>query len=82
RRCTEALRTGTLRTGETVGAAVAADPALQASVDRLLKRLRPAGAPRYFADGGVRIEVEVPLDGGLPEALLPAGVGAPSRQEE
>jgi hypothetical protein len=34
------------------------------------------GSPRYFSDGGVELDVEVPLEGALSDALLPKP-GAP-----
>ncbi|HEY6105584.1 MAG TPA: hypothetical protein VIV59_06360 [Anaeromyxobacteraceae bacterium] len=78
RNCMEAVKGVTVRSGETVGGAVAADPGLKASVEGAVQGFRQVGAPRYFSDGGVEIDVEVPLDGKLSEALMPRGEGAPA----
>ncbi len=76
RNCMEAVKGVTVKSGETVGGAVAQSPSLQASVEGVVKGFRQVGAPRYFSDGGVEIDVEVPLDGKLSEVLMPAGQGA------
>lgn len=76
RNCMEAVKGVTVKSGETVGGAVAQSPALQASLEGVVKGFRQAGPPRYFSDGGVEIDVEVPLDGKLSEVLMPKGEGA------
>ena len=76
RNCLEAVKGVAVRSGETVGGAVAQNPSLQASLEGVVKGFRQVGAPRYFSDGGVEIDVEVPLDGKLSEALMPKGEGA------
>lgn len=76
RNCMEAVKGVTVKSGETVGGAVAQSPALQASLEGVVKGFRQVGAPRYFSDGGVEIDVELPLDGKLSEVLMPKGEGA------
>lgn len=76
RNCMEAVKGVTVKNGETVGGAVAKSPALQASLEGVVKGFRQVGPPRYFSDGGVEIDVEVPLDGKLSEVLMPKGDGS------
>ncbi len=71
RNCLAALRGVQLESGKTVGSALESDAALSGKVQGLVKGFRQVGKPRYFSDGGVEIDVEVPLDGALSEALLP-----------
>ena len=75
RNCLEALRGVSVRSGETAGVAIAGDPSLKASVEGVVRGFRLVGSPRYFSDGGVEMDVEVPLDGKLSEALMPRGEG-------
>ncbi|HEX9052325.1 MAG TPA: hypothetical protein VF841_17490 [Anaeromyxobacter sp.] len=75
RSCLEALKGVQLQSGQTVGAALASDAALSGKVDGLVKGFRLAGKPRYFSDGGVELDVEVPLEGALSDALLPRPAG-------
>ena len=77
RSCLEALRAVRLPTGATLGSALAADDALAASVKALVKRAKVAGAPRYFSDGGVELDLEVPLDDALSALLSPAAKAPP-----
>ncbi len=76
RNCMEGVKGVTVKSGETVGGAVAKSPALQASLEGVVKGFRQVGPPRYFSDGGVEIDVEVPLDGKLSEVLMPQGEGS------
>ncbi len=76
RNCMEAVKGVAVKNGETVGGAVAKSPALQASLEGVVKGFRQVGPPRYFSDGGVEIDVEVPLDGKLSEAVMPKGDGS------
>jgi hypothetical protein len=71
RSCLETLRGVQLESGRTVGAALSSDPALSGKVQGILKGFRVVGKPRYFSDGGVELDVEVPLEGSLSDALLP-----------
>lgn len=71
RTCMEALRGVQLQSGQTVGGALGADAALVGKVEGLVRGFRVAGKPRYFSDGGVELDVEVPLEGALSDALLP-----------
>jgi hypothetical protein len=71
RSCMEALKGVQLQSGQTVGGALASDSALQGRVEGLVRGFRIVGAPRYFSDGGVEMDVEVPLEGALSDALLP-----------
>ncbi len=76
RNCMEAVKGVAVKNGETVGGAAAKSPALQASLEGVVKGFRQVGPPRYFSDGGVEIDVEVPLDGKLSEAVMPKGDGS------
>ena len=44
-----------------------------------MRGFKVVGSPRYFSDGGVEMDVEVPLDGALSDALLPGEPEARSR---
>jgi hypothetical protein len=81
RSCLEALRGVTLESGRTVGGALASDAALAAKVEGLVRGFRVVGTPRSFSDGGVELDVEVPLVGALSDALLPRpAAGAPAKE--
>jgi hypothetical protein len=78
RNCMEALKGVQLESGKTVGGALATDQTLTGQVQGLVKGFKVVGAPRYFSDGGVEMDVEVPLDGAMSDALLPK----PEKKEE
>jgi hypothetical protein len=79
RNCLEALKGAQLDAGRTVGGALGSDKALAAKVEGLVRGFRVVGKPRYYSDGGVEIDVEVPLQGGITDALLPRpGAEAPA----
>lgn len=78
RNCLATLRGVQLETGRTVGGALEADAALSGRVQGLVRGFRVAGKPRYFSDGGVELDVEVPLEGALSDALLPRPAAAPA----
>jgi hypothetical protein len=71
RNCLEAVKGVQLDSGHTVGSALASDQALSGRVQGIVKGFKVVGAPRYFSDGGVEMDVEVPLEGALSDALLP-----------
>ncbi|HET8542610.1 MAG TPA: hypothetical protein VFL83_22235 [Anaeromyxobacter sp.] len=71
RSCMETLKGVQLQSGQTVGGALASDAALSGKVEGLVRGFKVVGKPRYFSDGGVELDVEVPLEGGLSDALLP-----------
>ena len=71
RNCMEALKGVQLQSGQTVGGALQSDAALSGRVDGLVRGFKVVGAPRYFSDGGVEVDVEVPLEGALSDTLLP-----------
>jgi hypothetical protein len=71
RNCLEAVKGVQLDSGHTVGNALASDQALSGRVQGLVKGFKVVGAPRYFSDGGVEMDVEVPLEGAMSDALLP-----------
>src|SRR2546430_290687 len=48
RNCMEALKGVNIKTGETVGGAVAGDGGLRAKVEGVVKGFKIVGAPRYF----------------------------------
>jgi hypothetical protein len=78
RNCMEALKGVQLESGKTVGGALASDQTLTGQVQGLVKGFKVVGAPRYFSDGGVEMDVEVPLEGAMSDALLPK----PEKKEE
>ncbi len=71
RNCMEALKGVQLESGKTVGGALASDQTLTGQVQGLVKGFKVVGAPRYFSDGGVELDVELPLEGAMSDALLP-----------
>ncbi len=71
RNCLEALKGVQLQSGQTVGGALSSDAALSGKVEGLVRGFQVVGKPRYFSDGGVEVDVEVPLEGALSDALLP-----------
>jgi hypothetical protein len=71
RNCLAALRGVQVESGRTVGSTLDSDAALSGKVQGLVRGFRVVGKPRYFSDGGVEMDVEVPLDGALSDALLP-----------
>jgi hypothetical protein len=71
RNCLEAVKGVQLDSGHTVGNALASDQGLSGRVQGIVKGFKIVGAPRYFSDGGVEMDVEVPLEGALSDALLP-----------
>jgi hypothetical protein len=73
RSCMEALKGVTVKSGETVGGALSGTPGLQASVEGVVKGFRVVGSPRYFSDGGVEMDVEVPIEGKLSDLVMPRG---------
>lgn len=75
RNCMEALKGVTVKSGETVGGALSGTPGLQASVEGVVKGFRVVGSPRYFSDGGVEMDVEVPIEGKLSDLIMPKGAG-------
>ena len=77
RNCLATLRGVQVESGKTVGSVLDSDAALSARVSGLVRGFRAVGKPRYFSDGGVEIEVEVPLEGALSDALLPRDPAAP-----
>lgn len=78
RACREELERLPLRAGGSVGAALQRDPVLAAAVDAAIRHARVVGAPRFFADGGAELELEVRLEGRLRDLVRP-GAEAPSR---
>ena len=76
RSCLEALRGVAVTSGQTAGDAMASDAAVRARVEGTVRGFRVVGKPRYYSDGGVEMDVEVPREGALSDALLPAGAGA------
>jgi hypothetical protein len=73
RNCMETLKGVKLASGQTVGAAIQSDAALSGSVEALVRGFRVVGTPRYFSDGGVELDVEVPIEGALSDAIFPKG---------
>jgi len=76
RNCMEAVKGVRIQGSETVGGAIAGDPALRARVEGVVKGFKVVDKPRYFSDGGVEMDVEVPLDGVAEAVLPPAREGA------
>ena len=77
RNALESLKGMQLQSGGTVGALLQNDATLMGRVDGTLKGVKPVKT-RYFSDGGVTLEIEVPLDQLPPELVrgiaVPAGV--------
>ncbi|HEY6098733.1 MAG TPA: hypothetical protein VIW03_04850 [Anaeromyxobacter sp.] len=71
RSCMETLKGVQLESGRTVGGALQSDAALTGKVEGLVRGFQVVGKPRYFSDGGVEMDVEVPLEGALSDTLLP-----------
>lgn len=72
RACLDVLGTLLVRSGESADALFGRDPTLKATVEAVLRRFSRTAVPRYFADGGAAIDLQVPLDGELTTALLDA----------
>ena len=72
RNCMETIKGVTLQQGQTVGSALEADKALSGKVQGIVKGYKVVDK-RYFEDGGVELDVEVPMAGVLSDALLPRG---------
>lgn len=76
RNCLEVMKGVTVSGSQTLGAAAGADNAVKGSVEGAVRGFR-AVATRYFSDGGVEIDVEVPLDA-VGEAVLPRAAVVPA----
>jgi hypothetical protein len=72
RNCMETLKGVTIEQGQTVGGALSTDKALAGKVQGIVKGYKVVDK-RYFEDGGVELDVEVPMDGVLSDSLLPKG---------
>jgi len=77
RSCMETVKGVQITSGQTAGGAMKSDAALEGKVQGVVKGFQVVGKPRYFSDGGVEVDIEVPLDGVLSDALLP-GPPAPA----
>jgi len=73
RNCMETIKGIQLDSSKKVGSALESDSALNAQVQGVVKGFRVVGKPRYYEDGGVEMDVEVPLEGKLSETLMPKG---------
>jgi hypothetical protein len=76
RACLAAVAALPLAGGGTAGERMQRDPALAREVEGVARKAKVAGVPRYFADGGVALELALPLDGALGR-LLPLELAAP-----
>jgi hypothetical protein len=76
RNCLEVTKGVAVNGSQTVGGAVGADNAVRGSVEGAIRGFRTVST-RYFSDGGVEIDVEVPLDA-VGDALLPKAAAAPA----
>ena len=76
RNCLEVMKGVTVSGTQTVGSAAGADNAVKSSIEGAVRGFRTV-ATRYFSDGGVEIDVEVPLDA-VGEAVLPKAAAAPA----
>jgi hypothetical protein len=81
RNCLEGMKGVKITSAETVGGAIAGDAALRSRVEGVVKGFQVVGKPRYFSDGGVELDVEVPLDGVGEVVLPPARDPAPAARE-
>lgn len=75
RNCLEAVKGVHISGADTVGGAIAGDAGLRSRVEGVVRGFKVVDKPRYFSDGGVEMDVEVPLDG-VGEAVLPPAQGA------
>lgn len=78
RNCMEAVKGIQLETGKSVGSALSSDQALNGRVEGVVRGFKVVGKPRYYEDGGVEMDVEVPLEGKLSEVLLPKSDAVPA----
>jgi hypothetical protein len=69
RKALEALKGLQIRAGQTVGQKLESSPVIQAEVEGVIRGFKVVDT-RYFSDGGVQIDVLVPLEGALVKALL------------
>jgi len=76
RNCLEVMKGVTVSGSQTLGAAVGADNAIKGTVEGAVRGFRTV-ATRYFSDGGVELDVEVPLDA-VGDAVLPKAAVAPA----
>lgn len=76
RNCLEVMKGVTVSGGQTIGTAIGADSAVRGSVEGAVRGFKTV-ATRYFSDGGVEIDVEVPLDA-VGDAVLPKAAAAPA----
>jgi hypothetical protein len=72
RNCMETIKGVSIQQGQTVGSALNADKALSGKVQGIVKGYKVVDK-RYFEDGGVELDVEVPMAGVLSDTLLPKG---------
>jgi hypothetical protein len=75
RNCLEAVKGVAVTGGQTVGGAMS-DGATRTAVEGTLRGFRET-AKRYYSDGGVEVDIEVPLEG-VAEAVLPKAAAAPA----
>jgi hypothetical protein len=75
RNCLEVMKGVTVTSGQTVGAAMG-DPGIRTSVEGVVRGFRQVDR-RYYEDGGVDIDIEVPLDA-VSDAVLPKAAAAPA----
>jgi hypothetical protein len=76
RNCLEATKGVAVSGSQTVGAAMGSDSAIKGAVEGAVKGFRVVST-RYFSDGGVEVDVEVPLEG-VSDAVLPKAAAAPA----
>ncbi len=76
RNCLEVMKGVTVSGNQTLGAALGADNAVKGTVEGAVRGFRTV-ATRYFSDGGVEIDVEVPLDA-VGDAVLPRAAVVPA----
>jgi len=72
RTCRRALEALPLAAGGRLGDAAARDDALAREVHAVLRGATEVGPPRFFADGGVALELEVRPTPALAARLAPA----------
>jgi hypothetical protein len=79
RACLVAVGSVLVRTGEYAAALLERDAKLKGAVEEMVRRVNLESTPRFFADGGTAVDLEVPLDGALTSALLDAdSAGGPA----
>lgn len=69
RKALEAMKGIKIRAGQTVGQKLASNPSVAGEVEGVLRGFK-AVDKRYYSDGGVQIDMRIPLDGVLVKTIM------------